>query len=46
MDRAPLGALVARELLTREAGKYAFDDPFFRRWVERHTLADLGLIAQ
>ncbi len=38
-----LGVLVARELLTREAGRYAFDDPFFHRWVERHTLADLGL---
>jgi hypothetical protein len=41
-----LGALVARELLTREAGRYGFDDPFFRRWVERHTLADLGLTAE
>ena len=38
-----LGVLTAKELLTREAGRYQFDDPFFRRWVERNTLADIGL---
>jgi hypothetical protein len=36
--------LVESELLTRDAGgRYTYDDPFFRRWVQRTALADLGL---
>jgi hypothetical protein len=39
-----LSRLVENEVLARDdAGRYAFDDPFLRRWVQRHTLADLGL---
>ncbi len=38
-----LAGLVSRELLARDGVRYVFDDPFFRRWVERYTLADLGL---
>jgi hypothetical protein len=29
-----------------EAGGYAFDDPFFRRWVELHALPDLQVPAE
>lgn len=36
--------LVKAELLTvAESGRYLYDDPFFRRWVQLYTLADLGL---
>ena len=36
-------SLVALEHLTRqESGRYAFDDPFFLRWVQVNTLADIG----
>ncbi len=36
--------LVENEVLTRDdGGRYGFDDPFFRRWVQRFALADLGL---
>jgi hypothetical protein len=39
-----LSRLVENEVLARDdAGRYTFDDPFFRRWVERVALADLGL---
>jgi uncharacterized protein len=39
-----LTRLVDSEVLTRDdGGRYGFDDPFFRRWVERFALADLGL---
>lgn len=39
-----LARLVEHEALARDdAGRYTFDDPFFRRWVQRHALADLGL---
>jgi hypothetical protein len=38
-----LGALVGAELLARQGGRYQFDDPFFRRWVELNALPDLGL---
>lgn len=38
-----LSGLVQRELLARSGSRYVFDDPFFRRWVERNALADLGL---
>jgi hypothetical protein len=35
--------LVQREhLATLEPGGYAFDDPYFGRWVQRYTLADIG----
>jgi hypothetical protein len=29
-------------LVTPESGGYAFDDPFFHRWLVRHALSDLG----
>jgi hypothetical protein len=36
--------MVDNEVLARDdAGRYSFDDPFFRRWVQRVALADLGL---
>jgi hypothetical protein len=40
--------LVKSELLTvdesvRGGGRYAFDDPFFKRWVQVTTLGDIGL---
>jgi phenylpyruvate tautomerase PptA (4-oxalocrotonate tautomerase family) len=40
--------LVRSELLTvaegvRGGGRYSFDDPFFRRWVQVTTLGDMGL---
>jgi len=36
-------SLVALEHLTRQdSGRYAFDDPFFLRWVQVNTLADIG----
>jgi hypothetical protein len=36
--------LLDAEHLTRLAsGWYAFDDPFFRRWVQVYGLPDLGL---
>lgn len=39
-----LARMVDNEVLARdEGGRYAFDDPFFRRWVQRVALADLGL---
>lgn len=38
-----LASLVTKELLGRSGQRYVFDDPFFRRWVELNTLADLGL---
>lgn len=38
--------LVSAELLApRESGGYRFDDPFFRRWIQRYALVDLGLTA-
>jgi hypothetical protein len=35
----------ARRLIVDEvlAEGMTFDDPFFRRWVERHALPDIGL---
>lgn len=30
-------------LVTMESGGYAFDDPFFRRWLELYVLPQLGL---
>jgi hypothetical protein len=37
-------SLVDAEHLVRHGpGSYAFDDPFFRRWVQRFGLPDLGL---
>jgi hypothetical protein len=39
-------ALVEDEHLTRrEPGGYSFDDPFFRRWIQVHALADIGVQA-
>lgn len=39
-----LARLVENEVLARDdGGRYTFDDPFFRRWVQRVALADLGL---
>jgi hypothetical protein len=39
-----LARMVDNEVLTRDdVGRYAFDDPFFRRWVQVFALADLGL---
>jgi hypothetical protein len=39
-----LSRLVEQEILSRDdAGRYTFDDPFFRRWVQVNALADLGL---
>jgi hypothetical protein len=39
-------AMVESGLLERgeTASGYGFDSPYFRRWVERNTLADVGLI--
>jgi hypothetical protein len=37
-----LQQLLAEEVLTRVERRYAFDDPFFRRWVEMNTREDLG----
>jgi hypothetical protein len=37
-------ALVEEEHLNRlDEGGYAFDDPFFRRWVQLNALPDIGL---
>lgn len=33
-----LSALVGREVLTRSGSRYVFDDPFYRRWVQRSEL--------
>jgi hypothetical protein len=39
-----LARMVESEVLAREdGGRYGFDDPFFRRWIQRFALADLGL---
>lgn len=39
-----LARMVDNEVLARDdGGRYAFDDPFFRRWVQVFALADLGL---
>jgi hypothetical protein len=39
-------ALVEDEHLTRHGpGGYSFDDPFFRRWIQVHALADIGVQA-
>lgn len=39
-----LARMVDNEVLAREdGGRYGFDDPFFRRWIQRFALADLGL---
>jgi hypothetical protein len=39
-----LPRLLEQEVLTRtDEGRYAFDDPFFRRWVQVNALGDLGL---
>jgi DNA-binding transcriptional ArsR family regulator len=39
-----LPRLVEHEVLSRtDEGRYGFDDPFFRRWVQLNTLGDLGL---
>jgi hypothetical protein len=39
-----LARLVEQEVLARDdAGRYAYDDPFFRRWVQVNALGDLGL---
>jgi hypothetical protein len=39
-----LARLVENEILSRDdGGQYRFDDPFFRRWIQRFALADLGL---
>jgi hypothetical protein len=39
-----LARMVDNEVLARDNdGRYAFDDPFFRRWVQVFALADLGL---
>lgn len=36
--------LVEEEHLSRlEGGGYTFDDPFFRRWVQRYALPDIGV---
>jgi hypothetical protein len=37
--------LVRDEILMRRGAAYAFDDPFFRRWVQVNASADLGLLA-
>lgn len=38
-----LPRLLQQEVLARtDAGRYHFDDPFFRRWVQLHALGDLG----
>lgn len=39
-----LDRLIERDLLIRREGGYAFDSPFFRRWVERTTLPDSGVL--
>lgn len=41
--QSALDRLVSRELLTRGASGYAFDDPFFQRWVQLFGLEDIGL---
>lgn len=38
-----VGRLVDSEVLVSVERGYAFDDPFFRRWVQRHAVPDLGL---
>jgi hypothetical protein len=38
-----LSVMVEHELLMRDGARYEFDDPFFRRWVQLNTLADIGL---
>lgn len=40
-----LDALVESEFLVRTEQGYAFDDPFFQRWVQVYVLPDLGLAA-
>lgn len=35
--------LVDGEVLTSSPAGYTFDDPFFRRWIQRNALPDLGL---
>lgn len=38
-----LARLVEQEVLARDdAGRYAFDDPFFRRWVQVNALGTLA----
>lgn len=41
--QSAVGALIESEHLVQEGGRLAFDDPFFRRWVQLNTLADVGL---
>ena len=36
-----LGVLVNDEVLSRVGGRYGFDDPFFRAWVEQATAMDV-----
>jgi hypothetical protein len=39
-----LESLVGEETLQREQrGKYVFDDPYYRRWVQLNIVSDLGL---
>lgn len=35
--------LMGQELLASDDGRYVYDDPYFRRWVQLHALADVGL---
>lgn len=38
-------SLIADEVIARSPdGVYAFDDPFFRRWIEVHVFQDFGLV--
>jgi hypothetical protein len=41
--QSTVSALVEAEHLVRDdGGGYTFDDPYFRRWVQLHALADIG----
>jgi hypothetical protein len=41
--QSALDRLVTQELLVRSPPSFAFDDPFFKRWVQLFGLADVGL---
>lgn len=41
-----VASLTREEILVAQTtGAYTFDDPYFRRWVQRHTLPDIGRMA-
>ncbi len=44
--QSAIDSLIEAEHLTRiTPGRYAFDDPFFRRWTQLYGLADIGVPA-